>query len=261
MQLAAVQDCLQTCAVGRYHQMHTCRLKPNTDWLYGWQRSDLPGLAYCSIYGTRCQRSGLLTAPKQARQNSQTATHWHVRSAQQINLLIPSNKIPFEKVILPQLVNKFLEFYGIQSVITVVTITYSLSMSAKLIQSTCSRPISLRSILISSSIPSQGLPSSLLPSCHRMKNLYTYPFFATRTTLARVREDEDSTCGTRAILLILLNFITSVKSGNQYKSWSTAAVLCTSVPYAYKSTGTAAVLCALVLNAYKTTSTAAVCVL
>ena len=127
--------------------------------------------------------------------------------------------LSFEKAILPHLVNKFLEFCGIQSFITVVKTAYSLYMSAKLIQSTRSRPISLRSILISSFLLYLGLPSSPLPSCHRMKNLYTFPFFATRTTLARIKEDEmDSTCGTRAVHLILLSFITSIKSGDQYKS-------------------------------------------
>jgi hypothetical protein len=96
-------------------------------------------------------------------------------------------------------------------------------MSAKLIMSMCSWSISLRSILILSSLLSLGLPSSPFPSCHRMKNLYTVPLFTTRTTLARVKEDEmDSTCGTRAVHLILLNFITSITSGDWYKSWSSS---------------------------------------
>jgi len=37
--------------------------------------------------------------------------------------------------------------------------------------------------------------------------------------VAAFKEDEmDSTCGTRAVHLILLSFITSIKSGDQYKS-------------------------------------------
>jgi hypothetical protein len=48
-------------------------------WLSGWQRSDLPDLAYCLIYDRRCHRSGLLTAARQGRQNSKTAIPWHVR--------------------------------------------------------------------------------------------------------------------------------------------------------------------------------------
>jgi hypothetical protein len=56
-----------------------------------------------------------------------------------------------------------------------------------------------------------------------MKNLYTVPSFTTHTTLARVKEAEmDSTCGTRAVHLTPLNFITSVKSSDQYKSWSSS---------------------------------------
>ena len=156
-------------------------------------------------------------------------------------------------------------------------------MSAKLTQSTCSRPISLRSILTSSSLLPLGLPSSPIPSCYRMKNLYTFPFFATRTTLARVKEDEmDTTCGTRAVHLILLNFITSIKSGDQYKSRISSLHeflqspvtspspslntlgLCSSqyarhrVQYTHRTTCTAAVLCTLVPCVYKTTYTAAI---
>jgi len=83
---------------------------------------------------------------------------------------------PFEKFIVFQLVKKLLAFHGTRRFITVLTRARHLSLSwSRWIHSTHSHPISVKSILILSSLLRfRSYESSLLPSRFPSKILYSF---------------------------------------------------------------------------------------
>jgi hypothetical protein len=79
-----------------------------------------------------------------------------------------------EKLSIVQLLKNFPAFYGIRRFLTMLTGALHWSLScARLIQSTPSHPISLRSILILSTHLHLGLPSGRVPSGIPINILYT----------------------------------------------------------------------------------------
>ena len=121
-------------------------------------------------------------------------------------LLTPLCRVLIEKLTGLQLVKKFSAFHGSRRFITAITSARNLSLSwASPIQSIYPHPTSLRSVLISSTHLSLGLPSGLFPSGFPTKTLYTPLFSPIRAT-----------CPAH---LILLDFITRTILGEEYKSF------------------------------------------
>ena len=121
-------------------------------------------------------------------------------------LLTPWSKGLLEKLTGIQLVKKFPTFYGTHRFITTFTSVRHLSLSwASSIQSLPPHPTSWRSILILSSHLRLGLPSGLFPSGFPTKTLYT-----------PIPSPIRATCHTH---LILLDFITRLILGKQYRSF------------------------------------------
>ena len=84
--------------------------------------------------------------------------------------------VRLEKLTVPQLVKKFNALYGIRMFITVFTTAHHLSVSCvRLIQSTTSKAISLRSVLILSSYLRLCIPSGLLPAGSTLHMPHTLP--------------------------------------------------------------------------------------
>ena len=115
-----------------------------------------------------------------------------------------------------QLVKKFPAFYGTRSLITAFTSARHLFLSwTSSIQSIPPHPTSWRSILLLSSHLRLGLPSSPFPSGFPTKTLYTTLFATIRATWPAH--------------LILLDFITRIILGEQYRSLSSS--LCSFLHY------------------------------
>ena len=124
-------------------------------------------------------------------------------------LLTPWCRVLIEKLTGLQLVKKFPAFHGTRRFITALTSVLHLSLSwASPIQSIYPHPTSWRSILLLSTHLRLGLPSGLLPSGFPTKTQYT-PLSST------IR----ATCPAH---LILLDFITRIILGEQYKSFSSS---------------------------------------
>ena len=114
-----------------------------------------------------------------------------------------------EKLTGLQLVKKFPAFYGTRRFITALTSVRHLSLSwVSPIQSTYPHPTSWRSILILSTHLSLGLPSGLLP--------FGFP---TKTLYAPLTSPIRATCPAH---LILLDFITRIILGEEYRSFSSS---------------------------------------
>ena len=121
-------------------------------------------------------------------------------------LLTPWSTVLLEKLTGLQLVKKFSAFYGTRRFITAFTSARHLSLSwASPIHSIPLHPTSWRSILILSSHLRLRLPSSLFPSGFPTKTLYT----------------SSHTCYMPPHL-ILLDFITRTKLGEQYRTLSSS---------------------------------------
>ena len=124
-------------------------------------------------------------------------------------LLTPCSRVLLEKLTGSQLVKKFPAFYGTRRIIIAFTNARHLSLSwASSIQSVLPHPTSWRSILISSSHLSLGLPSGLFPSGSPTKILYIH-------LLSSIR----ATCPAH---FILLDSITRKIFGEQYRSLSSS---------------------------------------
>jgi len=119
-------------------------------------------------------------------------------------LLIQLSRVLLEKVTGFNLVMKFPAFYGTRRIVTVFISARHLSLSwASSIQSIPPHPASWNSILILPSHLLLSLPSGLFPSGFRTKTLYMPLFSNTRATCP--------------VHLILLDFITRKKFGEEYR--------------------------------------------
>ena len=124
-------------------------------------------------------------------------------------LLTPWCRVLLEKLTGLQLVKKFPAFHGTRRFITALTSVRHLSLSwANPIQSIYPHPTSWRSILILSTHLRLGLPSGLFLSGFPSKNLYTPLSSPIRPT-----------CPAH---LILLDFITRIILGEEYRSFSSS---------------------------------------
>ena len=124
-------------------------------------------------------------------------------------LLTPWCRVLLEKLTGLQLVKKIPAFHGTRRFITALTSVRHLSLFwASPIQSIYPHPNSWRSILIISTHLRLGLPSGLLPSGFSTKNLYS-------TLSSPIR----ATCPAH---LILLDYITRTKLGEEFKSFSSS---------------------------------------
>ena len=124
-------------------------------------------------------------------------------------LLTPWCRVLLEKLTGLQLVKEFPAFHGTRRFITALTSVRHLSLSgASPIQSMYPHPTSWRSILILSTHLRLGLPNGLFPSCFPTKTLYTPLSLPIRAT-----------CQAH---LILLDFITRTKLGEEYRSFSSS---------------------------------------
>ena len=133
----------------------------------------------------------------------------HTQMHTQPYLLTPWCRVLPEQLTGLQLVKKFPAFHGTRRFITALTSVRHLSLSwASPIQSTCLHPTSWRSILILSIHLRLGLPSGLFPSGFLTKNLY-----------APLSSPIRATCPAH---LILLDFITRTKLGEEYKTFSSS---------------------------------------
>ena len=118
-------------------------------------------------------------------------------------------RVLLENVTGLQLVRKFTAFHGTRRFITALTSLRHLSLSwASPIQSIHPHPTSWRSILILSTHLPLGLPSGILLSGFPSKTLYTPISWPIRAT-----------CPAH---LILLDFVTSIILGEEYKSFSSS---------------------------------------
>ena len=124
-------------------------------------------------------------------------------------LLTPWCKVLLEQLTGLQLVKKFPAFHGTRRFITALTSVRHLSLSwASPIHYIYPHPTSWRSNLILSTHLRLGLPSGLLPSGFPTKTLYTPLSSPIRAT-----------CPSH---LILLDFITRTKLGEEYRSFSSS---------------------------------------
>ena len=124
-------------------------------------------------------------------------------------ILTPRCRVLLEKLTGLQLVKKFPAFHGTPRFITELTSVRHMSLSkASPIQSIYPHPTSCRSILILSTHLRLGLPRGLFPSGFPTKTLYT-------TLSSPIR----ATCPAH---LILLDFITRIILGEEYKSFSSS---------------------------------------
>ena len=142
------------------------------------------------------------------------------------NLLTPWCRVLLEKLTGLQLVKKFPAFHGTRRFITALTSVRHLSLSwASPIQSIYPHPTSWRSILILPTHLRLGLPSGFLPSG-----------FPTKTLYIPLSSPIRATCPAH---LILLDFITGIILGEEYKSFSSS--LCSFLRTEIKLSGICAV--------------------
>ena len=124
-------------------------------------------------------------------------------------LLTPWCRILLEKLTGLQLVKKFPTFHGTRRLIAAFTSVRHLSVSwVSPVQSIYPHPTSWRSVLILSTHLRLGHPSGLLPSGFPIKTLYT-PL-------------SSPICATCPAHLILFDFITRTKLGEEYRSFSSS---------------------------------------
>ena len=134
--------------------------------------------------------------------------NWGV-SVSQEHLPNPRSRVLLEKLPDPQLVKKFPALYGTRRLITEFTSARHLSPScAILIRSMPPQPTSWKPILILSSQLRLGLPSGSFPKVSPPKPRYTH-------FLSPIR----ATC---PFLLVLLNLITRIILGDEYRSLSSS---------------------------------------
>ena len=121
----------------------------------------------------------------------------------------PQRRVLLKKLTVPQLVKKFPVFCGTQWCISAFTRAHQLSLTwTRSIQSMPSQPVSSWSILILYSHLQPGLPNGLFPSGFLTKTLHApllYPICVT--------------CPTNPILLDLITWIIF---GKEYKPWSSS---------------------------------------